>query len=371
MQKKKYKRKMKKSVFIISLVSFFIARAVLFDSINPVCIAFLGCFCGGGSNLWTSFIMTAIGLITNSGGIYLSKYLISAIFVLIFNTILQKKIKYSSGAKAFTSSASILSGGLIMAMLNDFSLYYTVTSVLESILTFAVTIIFDTGIRFLTERKKRIVASQEEMISLSLIASSIIIGAADIHIGDVPIVYALCIALTMFVSYCTHAAVGASAAIFAGLLLIMSRNAPSESAVILAGASAAAGAYNKKYKSVFIIIYVAVGAFMLYFLKNSMFDMSMLISAVIGISLFAVIPPQAAYIFRNSSEDDTSDTDAYIERLKDVTKHKLKRFSSSFEKLARTFSVLSEKRSSLDKNDISRLIDDISDRTCKKCDMRY
>ena len=110
---------------------------------------------------------------------------------------------------------------------------------------------------------------------------------------------------------------------------------------------------------------------MLYFLKKSMFDVSMLISVVLGVALFLVIPAQASYIFRNSSENDTSDTEAYIERLKDVTKHRLKSFSSSFEKLAKTFSVLSEKRSSLDKNDISRLIDDISDRTCKKCSMRY
>lgn len=359
------------AIILIGFLSFFIGRVIIFKTINPMSTAFLSNFCFSGKKFYFIAFFDFLGLLTKSTQIYSSKYIISILILASINLIFGKMIKnHDILHKAISGAISSLIGGLIFSAVNNFSIYFAVLAVLEMILTFFLSYILNMGTKFFYEIRTGKSISNEELFSLAIISGSIIAGAADVYIANVPVMYFFISLILMNLSYNCGLAIGTTSAVLLSIILIFSNHCPIEAVVILSVASMFSGLASKKGK-IFSAFAFALGGFAsIYCLNKSYLQIELLYCVLIAGIVFVIIPNQLYFYGTPSFNIGFSNIDDYIEKFKEITSERLKNFSNSFISLSKTFSNLSEKRTTLNHKDIANLIDDVAAKVCNKCSMK-
>lgn len=357
--------------FIISLLSFFLGRVVIFQSLSPVAVAFLSNFNFMGTKFYLIAFFIILGFITKSSSIYLSKYIICILLMSVINLVLGKDSKKPNViVQSAVGSISILISGLIIALLNSFSVYYTFIAILEAILTFSLSYVFKKGTSLFYFSSENKIVNNEEILSLAIFIGSVIAGSADVYIGNISLMYFFLSLSLMIISYKCGMSVGCASSVLLGILLYISNFCKIDMIIILALSSILSGSlksFNKLFPAVGFVIGLCASA---YFINFNLFNMELLFSAV-GAGIIFLIIPNKFYISINSTLNvGLNNTEAYITKIKEITNIKLKDFSNAFIRLSKTFNGISEKKTSLDQKDVSKLIDDVAANVCNKCSMK-
>lgn len=367
--KTKFNFNEKNLIFTLLLIaSFFIARISIFHMLNPIIIAYLGCILFTGRLFYFSLGLSTIGFLSNIDNIYISKYIICLCILFTFDLFFNKE-KYSNILhKSLFSSLSILISGIVISILNNFSSYYLIISILESSLTFFITIILNKGICYLLEYNKKIITN-EEIISIAVFVSSFICGSINMSFSVINVTNTLICILLIFVSYIYGSTIGGISAILSCFLLVLTGNFPENLLIVFTVASIIAGLVRYKNK----IIYTASFGISIYFISLmvdvSLLNNSIIFSIFLAIIIFLAIPcKRISSVSFNASFAEQSAT--YTEKLKSITSSKLTMYADSFEKLSKTFENLSERKNNLDNIDISNLIDDVVSKVCAKCSLK-
>lgn len=367
--KTKFNFNEKNLIFTLLLIaSFFIARISIFHMLNPIIIAYLGCILFTGKLFYFSLGLSTIGFLSNIDNIYISKYIICLCILFTFDLFFNKE-KYSNILhKSLFSSLSILISGIVISILNNFSSYYLIISILESSLTFFITIILNKGICYLVNYNKKIITN-EEIISIAVFVSSFICGSINMSFSVINVTNTLICILLIFVSYIYGSTIGGISSILSCFLLVLTGNFPENLLIVFTVTSIIAGLVRYKNK----IIYAASFGISIYFI-SLMVDISLLNSSIIfsiflAVIIFLSIPcKRISSVSFNASFAEQSAT--YTEKLKSITSSKLTMYADSFEKLSKTFENLSERKNNLDNIDISNLIDDVVSKVCAKCSLK-
>ena len=367
--KTKFNFNEKNLIFTLLLIaSFFIARISIFHMLNPIIIAYLGCILFTGKLFYFSLGLSTIGFLSNIDNIYISKYIICICILFTFDLFFNKE-KYSNILhKSLFSSLSILISGIVISILNNFSSYYLIISILESSLTFFITIILNKGICYLVNYNKKIITN-EEIISIAVFVSSFICGSINMSFSVINVTNTLICILLIFVSYIYGSTIGGISSILSCFLLVLTGNFPENLLIVFTVTSIIAGLVRYKNK----IIYAASFGISIYFI-SLMVDISLLNSSIIfsiflAVIIFLSIPcKRISSVSFNASFAEQSAT--YTEKLKSITSSKLTMYADSFEKLSKTFENLSERKNNLDNIDISNLIDDVVSKVCAKCSLK-
>lgn len=354
----------------LGILSFFAARTVVFETLNPISLAVLGSFCFSGGTFYFMAFCSILGIITKLTGINAIKYIMAISITAIINVIMSKhEIKNKAYIQTGTAAFACLLPGLSIAVLNNFSFYYTIVAILEAILVFSLTFILKKGTAvFLTERKEKIITN-EEFLSLSILVAAVIAGSANVYIGNINLMYFFMILSSIFVAYQNGSAAGASAGLMLSFILALSGRIPTEAVCIIGVCSAFCGFVKDFGKIASAAVFFVIGIISCFYLTPSFLNIEMLFSSVSALLVFCLIPKDF-FISLSSAILNTEDSSAeYVTRIKEITGHKLKGFSLSFSKLAKTFNSLSEKRMGLSQNDISTLIDNVAAKVCTNCGM--
>ena len=128
------------------------------------------------------------------------------------------------------------------------------------------------------------------------------------------------------------------------------------------------GGLAKKWGRGAVIAGVAVaGAGALFMLARPLVQFSLVYSVIAG-GLAFVLTPQGFYFNVASAISPVLDNaDDYMGKIKEETTRRLHAFATAFEKLAATFSGLSKPKHSLNKHDISQMVDELMARACATC----
>ena len=354
---------------LLAFISFFMGRVVIFQSLNPIVPAFMGCMCFSGANFYISVLFSFIGLLTKSDINCFIKYMIFMAVMLIINIAVptskrEKGLTFKSAASAII----ILISALIFAAINSFSLYYTILAVLESILTFSIAMVLDKGVNIIS-KKNLLIASmpdREDIISISLIAGSVIAGASDLSLSGISVSIMLCSAISIIITYVYGGSAGAAASAMITLIMAVSSYCPFELMCIFSCA-AIFSSVNKNLKKIFFAaVYSFICLILTIYLKKSLLISENIYAFLTAVLIFMLVPVKK---LENMTKAPTN-ADEYISELKAVTINRLDNFSSSFAKLSKTLSDLSKKRTIAEKKEVSSIIDDVAAQLCIKCSMK-
>jgi len=355
----------------LTILSFLIGRITIFQGLNPISIAFLSVFLYSDKTFFSIAAFLIPGFILSTGNLYLSKYLICVTIMSLFNICLKNHTeKASIGLKSGTGSISILISGLIISFINGFSIYYIVLAILEAILVFSLTYILNQGITTIYFKIEEAKFESNDILSLSILTGAIVAGSADIYIGNISIMITLLMLIVMLVSHKNGSSAGCCSGILLSSVLMLAGSLPVEFSWIFGITGAVCGISKNMNKLFTVIAFMFTSAICFVYINGNLLTKEVLFSGVLAIILFLIIP---SGIFPSIIPKVTPIPDsasAYILRIKDITTHRLKGFSESFARLSRTFSNLSEKRTTLSKEDIDDLIDDVASDVCKNCNMQ-
>lgn len=359
------------SAVIISVLSFFAGRVTVFQGLNPIAIAFLCTFLYTDKTFYGISFFLALGFLTNSGIIYLSKYLICLIIINIFNLSLRLRINSPSlFLKAATGGMSVLISGLIIAFLNSFSFYYTILAFLEAVLTFSLSFVLKKGSDIIYFESDARIIDNDELLSLSILTGALIAGSADVYIGSISLTYCFLMLTLLIVSCKNGASAGCGAGILLTSVLMLSGSLAFEETWIFSVSAMAAGASKKGNKAASAVIFIISCVMGFLYINKELITQELIFSGILALIMFFIIPINFWPTLASSAIKIPDTASACVSRIRDITEHRLKGFADSFSKLAKTFSSLSEKRTTLSKEEVAELIDDVAEKMCGKCNMR-
>lgn len=113
------------------IIAFMLGRLELFGIVNPIIIGYASVFCYK-SGFYTIAVAAVLGLISVSGRLYISRYIIALVIMSIFHSLGAQKYK-----QGYTGGLAILTGGLLFSMYYDFSLPFAMMAVVEAVLAVA------------------------------------------------------------------------------------------------------------------------------------------------------------------------------------------------------------------------------------------
>lgn len=353
---------------LLSVASFFISRISIFHILNPIAVAYLGCMLFSKPIFYFSLLFSVLGFLSNMDNFYISKYIICFCILFIFNLVFNKEKYLHIIYKSLFSAVSILISGIIISILNDFSAYYFVISILESSLTFFITILLSKSICYILNSNKKIVTN-EELISISILIASIICGASEISLATIYIPHILISILLIFVSYIYGSTIGGISSVLCCFLLVLTNNFSNNLLIVFTISSILSGLIREKNKIIYSLGFAFAIPIISLITDISIINNSIIFSIFIAVIMFLIIPCKkiASLNFSNNFQEESA---TYTEKLKSVTSSKLTTYADSFEKLSKTFSNLSERKSNLDQLDISNLIDDVVSKVCVKCSLK-
>lgn len=362
----------KKTTFshFISILGFFIGRIIMFRTLNPIAIAYLAAY-SFSPNYYITAVFVFLGVLTRYKDIYISRYILAVATLTFINIIAKQYIKKPTPfLRSLSGGIATLFAGLLFAVINGFSLYFTTLAFLESALTIFLSYIFHRGTAILCINTAKRSIEHEELLSLCLIAFGVIVGSADIYIGGIPIMYFFIILSLMVTGYKGGIALGISGAGILGTILVFSGYQSIDIIPILLIAECALTISHGKHKILSITGFLAGGAIGLFYFNPSLYSTGLLYSAILASVVFYIIPDKLYVSIATSLETGITSGNEYISQIKEVTYHKLKRFSGSFNQLSKTLNNLSEHTANNDHKDVTSLVDDIANKVCNNCSLK-
>ena len=352
------KREVAPEVIMFSIIGFVLGRVAIFGFINPMAIGFLAYFLLK-KEFYPILLFTTIGIFTRFGGIYFVMYLGSVVILGAVNAVLiTAKLKISKVFKGIVATlATIIPGLLTIYMLGFF---YLAITFLMSLLSFSLVFLLENGIKALKLSKRQI--NSEAVLSLSIIFAGITAGAADIHIGLFSLKY-FATALVVLMASKAGATFGASSGVVLGLLLSITSAASSSFIGILAVAGLTAGAVrDSKFNIGKIFGFIVGGVLTALYIDVDFLTIELLFSTLFSYILFMFAPG----IEINLAGENNS---FHAEKIKSYLSLRLSDFSKGFKTLSNVIEP-SYKKQTLDHNDTSKLIQDVSSKICKTCPSR-
>jgi len=362
---------------MVGAFGFFIGRAVVFTFVNPLAIPFLAVFMGTGKAFYWTAIFLTLGLATRLGELLTLRYLLAIGLMCTYYFFGVRVAKQGDSQKvgwlklpfiAAAAAVSMLISGAGFALIYETSPFLLAVAVLETVLAGSLTLIVKKAHTILTARRRRSnLLSGEDIIALTVVLAGIIAGASEIYVGAMPLRFFFCIYVLCVVAFKGGPSMAAAAGLLLGMFLHIAGHWDTGLAAVL-GLAGMGGGFCKKWGRLAVIGGVAVmGAFALAVVAPSMLAFS-LVYSVIAASVAFMLTPQSFYFNVASAITPVLDSvDDYMDKIKEETTRRLDKFSAAFEKLADTFSGLSKPKHSLNKHDISLLIDDLASRACGSC----
>ena len=366
---------------LVGAFGFFIGRTMVFTFVNPLALPFLAVFMGAGRAFYWTAIFISLGLATRLGELLTLRYLLAIGLMCVYyffgmriaGNVVDGTRRGSQGwlRLPFVAAAAavvMLVSGVGFAILYEASPFLIAVAVLETVLAGSLTLVVKRAHTVLTARRRRSnLLSGEDIIALTVILAGVIAGASDIYVGAMPLRFFFCVYVLCVVAYKGGPSMAAAAGLMLGLFLHLAGHWDAGLAAVL-GAAGMGGGFAKRWGRPAVIAGVAViGGGALAMIAPSMLEFS-LVYAIIAAGLAFMLTPQSFYFNVASAITPVLDSaDDYMDKIKEETTRRLDKFSAAFEKLADTFSGLSKPKHSLNKHDISLLIDDLADRACSAC----
>jgi stage II sporulation protein E len=366
------------ALWITAAFGVFIGRTVVFSFVSPLCVPFLVSFFGTGPVFYFTAFCLTLGLSTQLTDIFVARCIIAIALLCVYHFFAKKicDAKNSRTWKQFpgmaaAASASALVSGVTAAALMGNSPFLYVVAMMETVLAGSLTLIIKRAHVLLTSRRRRSqFLTGEDIIALSLLMAGVIAGAAGIYVAETPLHYILCLYVLYLVAYKGGPSMAATAGLVLGFFLHMAGYFDIAMAAVL-GLAGAAGGFGRKWGRLASVAgAVAAGGLLMYLLVRSELVFPLVYTVIVSALAF-MLTPQSFYFNLAAAIVPSPDTaEDYMEKIKEETTGRLDSFSSAFEKLADTFKGLSKPKTSLNKQDITQLIDELAARFCADCSLR-
>jgi len=355
---------------LISLLSFFIARATIMDELTPFGIAFMSAYISKFGNVILIPILVSLGVI-NIQGTDCIQYILPIWFIFFVYKALNKRIENSTIKMSILSSVSFIVIKSLFIIISDYYLYDILMTAFEGIIVFTLTYIFNYSIATIKDSYRRTFTS-EEIICSTIMLSLAISGLGNLSVYGLSIKNIIGTFIVILFAYTKGASIGAVSGITIALISSISEIHLPLIVSLYGFAGLLSGLFKEVGKVGSIVGFIIGNIIMSFYIDGSMESVISMGEIVTGSIIFFIVANiskglKSKLIIGVSNSEHIEE--AYSSRLKDMTYKRLTEISHVFEELSATFQRVSDKEQTIDQKDISSMVDSVVNDICKDCAM--
>ncbi|WP_310604117.1 stage II sporulation protein E [Anaerosporobacter sp.] len=355
----------------ITLIGILVSRAQ-FLSMDPIAVAYFAA--AYVEKTTRPFLL--IGVIFGSATVLPMVEAIKYTFVIILLTIIGNLIENRNKNKSiplpvFSVIAALVTAGISISkyLLNYSTKEQLFYIALEAVLIICLTLVFSRPIKFLLYGELGQAMDNEQLISMSLLAGLVIYGMPDIGGIEFSLFKTTIFFLILLMGYKYGSGAGAVSGVVCGIVMGLQDYMREDLLPIVAlmcCLGIVVGMFREVGRFATAIAYVVsiVGASYLY--EEFLMTTTQIGAIVSSVILFLFLPSSMMRRIQGRTERK-SDMQFVEQNIQHMTRQKLHGFAESFQKLSGTFHTLSDRRTSLSRQEVDTIFDELSDRLCKDC----
>lgn len=352
-------------LILVDLCGVFIANTI-FYGMNPIAMGYFAAAYRDRKGRFFACLAVSLGYIAAFPITEVAKYLSILCAVMIINGLIESR----------KSEVSIWGMGTISGLVTTFVsagssffykdvAYYLIMALLEGIIVFSFTIIFYKGIYYLKYGAKGQPFTNEQMLSVALILGFMVNSLPRyLSIGFSPAVTFALLSI-LILGYKYGAGMGALIGAANGIALGLQENNLSLLGIMCI-LGVAAGVFRELGRIATALMYGLSILFVGVLYQELFYESSNLAALLSTLVAFLLLPER--FMYRIDPEVVKGYKDVYIrESFQKITKAKLREFAESFFRLSKTFQGIADKKSVLTKQDVTDILNDISENLCSSC----
>lgn len=214
--------------------------------------------------------------------------------------------------------------------------------------------------------------SIDEIVSIELFICLLIVGIGTISLNDISFRNIAAILFIIALAFISDTNMGAGAGITIGIILGFATGNLMESIAIYGACGLVAGIFRESGKLFTALSFNII--FVIVTLYSGVFNNSSFIEALVGTGIFLLIPKK---IYNKISLEINKDkkvghfSEVRFAEIKDELTERLKDFTEVLSIMGKSLNNLVGNDKLAIKNKGNALVENLSDRTCSDCDMRY
>ncbi|MDP5276958.1 stage II sporulation protein E [Chengkuizengella axinellae] len=357
---------------LLLVMAFLLGRAVILEQFSPFAIAYFGVL-----YYLRKDLVYWIGLFLIVGGIS-SSYMVSnaiIIQILVFYFLQKGFEKVDKRDLSYIPMIVFLTCFFVhffhLFLFKGFTWYGGMFVVVESVLTFILSLIFIQAISVFTVTKKKYQLKNEEVICLTILIASVITGATGWFIADISVEQMMSRYLVLLFAFVGGASLGASIGVVSGIILSLANINAVHQISLLAFSGLLAGLV-KEGKKLAVAAGMLLGTSILAMYNSEQTEILVSIwETLAAIILFFITPKsliQAISKYIPGTKEHVKTQVDYAKKVRELTAQRVGQFSETFRQLSSSFVQLGEAEKKDGREEkIGLLLDSVAGQTCPTC----
>ncbi len=318
----------------------------------------------------SSSLGVIVGYITlfNKVSNFSAYIIISTIVTIISMSKLNKK------ARNIASFITVFSGLFVYGVLVGSSdiILHLIGAISVTALVFPIYYVVSYTLKCIEEINTQHFFSIDEIVSIELFICLLIVGIGTISINDISFRNIAAILFIIALAFISDTNMGAGAGITMGIILGFATGNLMESIAIYGACGLVAGIFRESGKLFTALSFNII--FIIVTLYSGVFNNISFIEALVGTGIFLLIPKK---IYNKISLEINKDkkvghfSEVRFAEIKDELTERLKDFTEVLSIMGKSLNNLVGNDKLAIKNKGNALVENLSDRTCSDCDMRY
>ena len=294
--------------------------------------------------------------------------IISTIVTIISMSKLNKK------ARNIASFIIVFSGLFVYGVLVGSSdiILHLIGAISVTALVFPIYYVVSYTLKCIEEINTQHFFSIDEIVSIELFICLLIVGIGTLSLNDISFRNIAAILFIIVLAFISDTNMGAGAGITMGIILGFATGNPMESIAIYGACGLVAGIFRESGKLFTALSFNII--FIIVTLYSGVFNNISFIEALVGTGIFLLIPKK---IYNKISLEINKDkkvghfSEVRFAEIKDELTERLKDFTEVLSIMGKSLNNLVGNDKLAIKNKGNALVENLSDRTCSDCDMRY
>jgi len=362
--------KMPLSLSVLMLMAFLLGRTELTQNVIMLGFPFYAAVVSQNfSKLWLAAAVLSGILLKGSVEELIITTGAMAVYTLVHGFASEKR-PLPVQTQAFIGLMASLTSCIVYSLADGLLLYDVMTSLLQGFVAFTLIFIFGKALDGYVAFSNGKTLSAEEAISLSIMVAFAVSGLGETAVFGFVIRNVSSILVMLLFCYRYGPGAGAAIGAVAGFI---NGNFGSAAPYIISAYTFCglfAGILRKLGKFGTCLGFIMGNTAITIFLNGSTSVLIHLKEIIAASIAYMMIPEN--YIYRLTGFTDLAgiiprEKDGYIKKVREIVVSKLKGFSSAFGELSKTFNQISKTVETVDKKDISFMLDRVVDRVCTHC----
>ncbi|MDZ5254659.1 stage II sporulation protein E [Clostridium sp. LIBA-8841] len=296
-------------------------------------------------------------------------YIIIAAIITIIS--MSKVAKKTRNIISFIIIFSILFAYGVLVGKSDFILYL-INAASVTALAFPIYYVVSYTLKCVEEINTQHFFSIDEIVSIELFLCLLIVGIGTVSVYDVSFRNIVAILFIIALAFISDTNMGASAGITMGIILGFTTGNLMESIAIYGACGLVAGIFRESGKFFTALSFNII--FVIVTLYSGIFNNILFIEVLVGTGIFLLIPKK---LYNKVSLEINKDkkvdyfSEVRFSKIKDELTDRLKDFTDVLSIMGKSLNNLVSNDKLAIKNKGNALVENLSDRTCSECDMRY